>query len=86
MRPDDLEALAFAAWRLGHIKEASRATERVFAHLTRTDPVAAAMKTNELALAWLVRGDVNIGQGWMSRARRLLAGAPAWAHTHNSLP
>ncbi|MEW5813586.1 MAG: LuxR C-terminal-related transcriptional regulator [Actinomycetota bacterium] len=72
---DDLEAFAFAAWRLGRVKEASRAAERVFAELTRTDPVAAAMKANELALAWLVRGDINIGQGWMNRARRLLAAA-----------
>lgn len=74
LRTDDLDAFAFAAWRLGHIKESSRAAERVFAKLTRTDPAAAAMKANELALAWLVRGDVNIGQGWMNRARRLLAG------------
>jgi DNA-binding CsgD family transcriptional regulator len=72
---DDLEAFAFAAWRLGHIKESSRAAERVFTELTRKDPAAAAMKANELALAWLIRGDVNIGQGWMNRARRLLAGA-----------
>jgi len=76
LHPDDLDALAFAAWRLGHVKQASRAAERVFGHLTRTDPVAAAMKANELALGWLVRGDVNIAQGWMDRARRLLAGAP----------
>ena len=73
---DDLDALAFAAWRLGHVKESSRVAERVFGQLARTDPTAAAMKANELALAWLVRGDVNIGQGWMSRSRRLLAGAP----------
>ncbi|WP_460358785.1 LuxR C-terminal-related transcriptional regulator [Mycobacterium sp. ZZG] len=72
---DDLDAFAFAAWRLGHIKESSRAAERVFTELTRTDPNAAAMKANDLALAWLVRGDLNIGQGWMSRARRLLAAA-----------
>lgn len=72
---DDLESFALAAWRLGHIKESSRAAERVFTELTRRDPAAAAMKANELALAWLIRGDVNIGQGWMNRARRLLAGA-----------
>ena len=30
---------AFAAWRLGHAKESSRAAERVFAQLTRTDPI-----------------------------------------------
>lgn len=75
LRTDDLDAFAFAAWRLGHIKESSRTAERVFAELARTDPAAAAMKANELALAWLVRGDINIGQGWMNRARRLLADA-----------
>lgn len=75
LHTDDLDAFAFAAWRLGHVKESIRAAERVFAALTRTDPVAAAMKANELALGWLVRGDVNIGQGWMNRARRLLADA-----------
>ncbi|MGB3353017.1 MAG: LuxR C-terminal-related transcriptional regulator [Mycobacterium sp.] len=75
LHTDDLEAFAFAAWRLGHVKESSRAAERVFSELTRTDPGAAAMKANELALAWLIRGDINIAQGWMHRARRLLAGA-----------
>lgn len=73
LRLDDLEAFASAAWRLGHVKESSRAAERVFTALVRTDPAAAAVKANELGLAWLVRGDVNIGRGWMNRARRLLA-------------
>lgn len=73
LHTDDLDAFAFAAWRLGHVKESSRAAERVFSELTRTDPEAAAMKANELALAWLIRGDTNIAQGWMNRARRLLA-------------
>ena len=53
-----------------------RVAERVFAQLARTDPPSAAMKAVELALAWLTRGDLNIGQGWMNRARRLLDGAP----------
>lgn len=75
LRTDDLESFAFAAWRLGHVKESSRIAERVFAELARTDPAAAAMKANELALAWLVRGDINIGLGWMNRARRMLADA-----------
>lgn len=73
---DDLDALAAAAWRLGHGKEAVRVAERVFAQLARSDPGAAAMKAVELGLAWLTRGDLNIGQGWMNRARRLLAGEP----------
>ena len=73
---DDLDAMAVAAWRLGRGKESLRVAERVFAQLARTDPPSAAMKAVDLALAWLTRGDVNIGQGWMNRARRLLDGAP----------
>lgn len=74
---DDLDAMAMAAWRLGHAKESVRIAGLVFAQLARRDPAAAAMKANEVALAWLTRGDLNIGQGWMGRARRLLAGAQA---------
>jgi len=73
---DDLDALAVAAWRLGRGKESVRAAERVFTQLSRTDPQSAAMKAVELGLAWINRGDLNIGQGWMSRAHRLLDAAP----------
>jgi DNA-binding NarL/FixJ family response regulator len=81
---DDLEAMAAAAWRLGNGKESLRVAERVYTQLVRTDPASAAMKAVDLALAWLTRGDLNIGQGWMNRARRLLAGAPE-APTHGYL-
>ena len=73
---DDLDALAAAAWQLGRGKESVRVTERVFTQLARTDPPSAAMKAVELGLAWFTRGDLNIAQGWMNRARRLLDGAP----------
>jgi DNA-binding NarL/FixJ family response regulator len=73
---DDLDAMAVAAWRLGRGKESLRVAERVYAQLARTDPPSAAMKAVDLALAWLTRGDVNIAQGWMNRARRLLDGTP----------
>ncbi len=73
---DDLDAMSLAAWRVGNVKEAVRLSELVFGKLARTDPAAAAMKAVELSLAWLTRGDFNIGQGWMNRARRLLEGAP----------
>jgi DNA-binding NarL/FixJ family response regulator len=49
----------------------------VFKRLSRSDPAAAALKAVEVALAWLARGDLNVGQAWMSRARRLLEDAPA---------
>ncbi len=69
---DDLDAMAAAAWRLGHGKEALRVAERVYTQLARTDPPGAAMKAVELGLAWSTRGDLNIGRGWINRARRLL--------------
>ena len=81
---DDLDALAIAAWQLGRGTESVRVTERVFAQLARTDPQSAAMKSVELGLAWFTRGDLNIAQGWMNRARRLLDGAPV-GPTHGYL-
>ena len=76
LNTDDLDALAVAAWRLGRGKESVRAAERVFTQLARTDPSSAAMKAVELGLAWINRGDLNIGQGWIGRAHRLLDAAP----------
>ncbi|BBY83125.1 helix-turn-helix transcriptional regulator [Mycolicibacterium pulveris] len=81
---DDLDAMASAAWRLGRGKESLRVAERVFTQLARTDPPTAAMKAVDVALAWLTRGDVNIGRGWMNRARRLLDGEPVGT-THGYL-
>jgi DNA-binding NarL/FixJ family response regulator len=74
LAPGDLDALAVAAWRLGRCKESVRFAEQVFAEMVRVEPAAAATKAVEVALAWLTRGDLNIGQGWMNRARRLLDG------------
>jgi DNA-binding NarL/FixJ family response regulator len=73
---DDLDALAAAAWRIGRCKESLRYSEQVFKQLSRSDPIAAAAKAVDVALAWLTRGDLNVGQGWMNRARRLLEVAP----------
>ena len=68
--------MGMAAWRLGHAKESARIAELVFTRLVRKDPAAAGMKAAQASLAWLTRGDFNIGVAWMSRARRLLDGAP----------
>jgi tetratricopeptide (TPR) repeat protein len=73
---DDLDAMAIAAGRLGHGREAMRVGELVYVRLTRTDPNAAAGKAVELGSAWLSRGEWVIGQSWIRRARGLLAGAP----------
>src|SRR6476659_10429593 len=78
---DELDALEVAAWRLGQCKESLRYSEQVFKQLSRSDPTAAAMKAVDVALAWLTRGDLNVGQGWMNRARRLLDGT-AESPTH----
>lgn len=72
----DLDAYVNSAWRLGHVREAVRLAERVYGQLVRSDPAAASMKALEIGLEWLTRGDVNIANGWMNRARRLLAGSP----------
>ncbi|WP_448466631.1 LuxR C-terminal-related transcriptional regulator [Mycolicibacterium sp. XJ870] len=84
MTLDDLDAYATAAWRLGHSREAVRLAERVYGQMVRSDPPAAAMKALDIALEWLTRGDVNIAQGWMNRARRLLADTAA-GPTHGYL-
>jgi DNA-binding CsgD family transcriptional regulator len=76
MTLDDLDAYATTAWRLGHSREAVRLAERVYGQLVRRDPATAATKAVDIALEWLTRGDLNIAQGWMNRARRLLTGAP----------
>lgn len=68
---DDLDAYATAAWRLGQGREAVRLAERVYAQLVRVDSDAAAMKALDIALEWMTRGDVNMANGWMARARRL---------------
>lgn len=73
---DDLDAMATAAWWLGHDNEAVRVGELVYLRLVRTDLGSAAIKAAELGVAWLLRGDVNMGRGWLDRARRLLADIP----------
>ncbi|WP_149440426.1 lipopolysaccharide assembly protein LapB [Mycolicibacterium sp. P1-5] len=70
---DDLDALATAAARLGHGREAIRVGELVYVRLARADPNAAAGKAVELGSAWLSRGEVTIGQKWIHQARGLLA-------------
>jgi DNA-binding CsgD family transcriptional regulator len=76
LETEDLDAMAMAAWRLGHAKESARLAELVFAQLAKKDPTAAAMKAAEVALCWFIRGDVNIGGAWKTRAARLVDGAP----------
>ncbi len=74
---DDLEALARSAWWLGHVKENLELSEDVFhRRLAASSSDRAAMTALELGLQWVLRGDVAVGSGWISRARRILRDVP----------
>ena len=74
---DDLELLGSAAWWSGNVKENCEVSERVFQqHCENQALPRAAMKALELALLWVNRGDLAVGSGWISRARRILGGLP----------
>ena len=68
---DDLDAMAFGGMAAGPRQGIAAGPPSGCSHnWPGTDPPSAAMKAVDLALAWLTRGDLNIGQGWMNRARR----------------
>jgi len=74
---DDLAALSDAAWWLGLIRQSLEACEEGhdrFLADGRLD--RAAMLAIEAGFSWSLRGEPEIGAGWVSRARRLLAGQP----------
>lgn len=74
---DDLHALADAAWWLGMIKETLTISEECHQHfLDEGRPLKAAMNALEIGFAWMLRGEVAIGSGWVSRARRILEEQP----------
>ena len=81
---DDLDAMAKAAWRLGHAKESIRIAELVFGQTRAKGPDGRGDEGRGGGVEWFTRGDVNIGQGWMNRARRLLDDAPAVRRTATS--
>lgn len=77
---DDLMALADSAWWLGRVKEHLALSEEAHTALLRQGRVAeAAMNALDLAAIWMMRGDLGIGSGWVSRARRLLGKQPPGA-------
>jgi ATP/maltotriose-dependent transcriptional regulator MalT len=77
LAPDDLAALANAAWWLGHTDECLSLSEEVYRrylHGARI-PSAATLALTIGALCQL-RGEHTVGSGWISRARRLLQDEP----------
>jgi hypothetical protein len=74
---DDLELLGSSAWWTGNVRENFEVSERVFQrHCEAGSLPRAAMKALELGLLWVTRGDLAVGSGWISRARRILRDVP----------
>lgn len=84
LTPQDLVALADAAWWTGRHEEALELRERAYTALLSTGDVQAAARA-AVMLAWdhISRGAMAVYQGWMARAERLLEDAhdsPAYAY------
>ncbi|TVR25220.1 MAG: hypothetical protein EA387_04495 [Nitriliruptor sp.] len=77
---DDLAAFADAAWWLGDTDRSLELSEEVYRRCLQGDhtPTAARLAV-EIGFLWLIRGEQQIGSGWISRARRLLAEVPECA-------
>jgi DNA-binding CsgD family transcriptional regulator len=74
---EDIVAMADSAWWLGFNDEALASFEQAFALFVSEDRVPSAAK---LALAigflWMLRGEMPLGSGWVSRGLRLLRELP----------
>ena len=74
---EDLQALADAAWWLGLINETLTISEECHQHFLKEGrPLRAAMSALDIGFGWLLRGEIALGSGWVSRARRLLEDQP----------
>lgn len=77
LEADDVFALADCAWWQGEIDEALEAYEQAHDRYVQAGLASrAAMASLLLGAHAMERGDVAVGSGWMSRARRLLRDAP----------
>ena len=72
---DDLYALGDTAWWLGLVRETIQICEECHQRYLQEGRVdRAAMMALETAFHWMMRGEPEIGSGWLSRGRRLLSG------------
>ena len=70
-----LYALSDAAWWLGLIRETIQICEECHERFLAEGQVdRAAMVALETGFHWMMRGEPEVGSGWLSRARRLLDG------------
>ncbi len=81
--PEDLALLAESAWFAGDPDAALEARERAHAaYLEQGDQCHAAELALQLALGYFERLEAFIGNGWLSRAGRLLDEAPTECPAH----
>ena len=77
--PEALEGLGLAAWWLDLADEVFASRERAYRLFVERDDRPAAARV-AVWMAWdccAFRGETAIANGWLQRARRLLAGLPA---------
>jgi class 3 adenylate cyclase len=91
LEPQDLEALAEAAWWAGDLDACIDARERAFSAFTRAgERRRAALVAMELAKNYYARGAASIGTAWVKRAERTLEPEPecaerGWLHRLHSV-
>jgi len=91
LEPEDLEALAEAAWWTARLDDCIAARERAFAaHVDGARPLRAAKVAMSLAKDNYAKGSSSIGSAWVKRAERLLEGEPdsvehGWLHRLRSV-
>jgi len=74
---DDLFLLGDAAWWLGLVDESLSASEAAYRlYLQGSDHRRAAMSAIAVAVNLFLRGDDEVGSGWISRAQRILDDEP----------
>jgi DNA-binding NarL/FixJ family response regulator len=77
LEPADLEVLALAAWWLGDSPASMAVSEALYQRLVAEGAHRqAAERAMRLALEWFTRGDLQLGNAWLSRAARVLDGLP----------
>lgn len=75
LAPEDLEALAEAAFWTGRLDEAIRTRERAFtAYLDAGNEERAALLALWISRDYFGKADLSIAGGWFAKAERLLAG------------
>lgn len=75
--PEDLAAYVTACWWLGELDEYAAASAELHRRLLQQGrPVEAALTAFELGYTEAVRGNEEVGVGWMARARRLFEELP----------